>query len=163
MVPENELASFIALAMAADGKPRFSLEVFTYLEEAATMAPRILADLRTVQASNVALRNALAGLYNAAARGTVYQPLLGALKVAEKAVTDPDPGAPIREALATKDAAIARLSGLGGSIAKAILSNLQDRKGFDHWWDGIDEDIQAEIEGALARIASEALDPKAVA
>lgn len=37
-------------------------------------------------------------------------------------------------------------------ISKKILSELNDRSGFDGWWDGIDADIQKEIHESIAKI-----------
>lgn len=34
--------------------------------------------------------------------------------------------------------------------SNAVIHNLQDRKGFDGWWLGIDSDIQDEIQQSLA-------------
>ena len=35
-------------------------------------------------------------------------------------------------------------------IARAVLKELKGRKGFDWWWDELDEDIKEEIETELA-------------
>lgn len=37
-------------------------------------------------------------------------------------------------------------------ISTKILSELNDRSGFDGWWDGIDDDIQKEIHETIAKI-----------
>lgn len=34
-------------------------------------------------------------------------------------------------------------------VVEAILRDLEDRAGFDHWWDGIEMDIQEEIRETL--------------
>lgn len=36
------------------------------------------------------------------------------------------------------------------AAAEAVISDLRDRRGFDHWWDEIDEDIQNDIREVLA-------------
>ena len=40
-------------------------------------------------------------------------------------------------------------SKMSEAIVDEILNELGSRKGFNHWWDDIDEDIQGEIEEAL--------------
>jgi len=37
-------------------------------------------------------------------------------------------------------------------IVEAILENLEDRSGFDHWWDGLDDGTASEIRQKLADI-----------
>ena len=41
------------------------------------------------------------------------------------------------------------LSALANDCVRAVLKNLDDRSGFDHWFDSIDEEIQAEIRESL--------------
>ena len=43
------------------------------------------------------------------------------------------------------------------NIVDAVLKDLEDRSGFDWWWDGIDEDVQAEIRSALVEIVRQEL------
>lgn len=38
---------------------------------------------------------------------------------------------------------------LAEMIVDSILGDMDDRKGFDHWWHGIDEEIQEEIKEDL--------------
>ena len=44
-------------------------------------------------------------------------------------------------------------------IAAAVLSELEGRKGFDWWWDDLDEDIQQEIREALTERVAAVLVP----
>jgi hypothetical protein len=37
------------------------------------------------------------------------------------------------------------------AAAEAVLDDLNDRSGFDHWWGDIDGDVQREIRGELAK------------
>lgn len=46
-------------------------------------------------------------------------------------------------------------------IVKAVLTDLCDRSGFDHWWDGIDSSIRAEIRRELKRKVVDVLVSKA--
>lgn len=41
-------------------------------------------------------------------------------------------------------------------VTKEILKALNDRKGFDDWWDGIEEDIQEEITSEIIEIIERA-------
>ncbi len=47
---------------------------------------------------------------------------------------------------------------LARTIVQAVLADLRDRAGFDHWWDEIDEDIQAEIVADLGEQVQQVLD-----
>lgn len=42
------------------------------------------------------------------------------------------------------------------AAAKAVLDDLNDRSGFDHWWGNIDSDIKREIRGDLAKAIEKA-------
>lgn len=42
-------------------------------------------------------------------------------------------------------------------ISAAVLSELEGRKGFDWWWDDLDEDIQQEIRDALTERVADLL------
>lgn len=44
-------------------------------------------------------------------------------------------------------------------IVKAVLHELKDRGGFDHWWDDIEPETKAEIEQALVRVVKEQIEP----
>ncbi|HEV2559447.1 MAG TPA: hypothetical protein VGU45_12535 [Microvirga sp.] len=46
---------------------------------------------------------------------------------------------------------------LGREIADWVMAVLGDRKGFNGWWDGIDEDVQEEIMDSLAEAAAGAI------
>ena len=46
------------------------------------------------------------------------------------------------------------------AAAKAVLRDLDDRSGFDHWWGNIDGDIQQEIRAELAKVIEKAYDIK---
>lgn len=43
-------------------------------------------------------------------------------------------------------------------IAAAVLRDLSDRKGFDWWWDDLDDEIQADIEEDLTKTVQKVLD-----
>lgn len=43
---------------------------------------------------------------------------------------------------------------------EAVLRDLCDRSGFDHWWGEIDDDIQQEIRVELAEVIEKAYDIK---
>ncbi len=47
---------------------------------------------------------------------------------------------------------------LSEKIRDKVLEALGDRKGFDYWWDELDEDIQDEISGYLDQAIQEVLD-----
>lgn len=34
-------------------------------------------------------------------------------------------------------------------VVDAVLKDLQDRSGFDHWWDDISDDVQEEVRADL--------------
>lgn len=40
---------------------------------------------------------------------------------------------------------------VAAKIVKAVITDLSDRSGFDHWWDDIDSGIRAEIRRELKR------------
>ncbi len=42
-------------------------------------------------------------------------------------------------------------------IVEEIIDFLRDRGGFDHWWDGIDEETQEEIKEGLEEIVKNKL------
>lgn len=44
------------------------------------------------------------------------------------------------------------MDSLAQKIVKAILDELNDRKGFDWWWDELDADIRNEIRDELTEI-----------
>lgn len=46
---------------------------------------------------------------------------------------------------------------LAKKIVEAITLDLLGRSGFDHWWDGIDDDIRHEIEAKHVRLAQRVL------
>jgi hypothetical protein len=46
------------------------------------------------------------------------------------------------------------------AAAEAVLRDLCDRSGFDHWWGEIDHDIQQEIRDDLAAVIEKAYDIK---
>lgn len=41
------------------------------------------------------------------------------------------------------------------AAAEAVLHELNDRSGFDHWWGNIDGDVQEEIRDELAKVIDE--------
>lgn len=43
------------------------------------------------------------------------------------------------------------------SAAEKIIDNLEDRSGFDHWWGGIDAEVQREIQLEIASIIQDAI------
>lgn len=43
-------------------------------------------------------------------------------------------------------------------IVKVVLDDLDGRSGFDHWWGGIDVDIQNEIRATLVGLVDGVLD-----
>jgi hypothetical protein len=46
---------------------------------------------------------------------------------------------------------------MSDALAQAVLDVLRQRKGFDHWWDHIDADIQREILEEIATLLHDAL------
>lgn len=56
----------------------------------------------------------------------------------------------------------AQPSGAGFVAVGKILNDLTDRRGLRQAWEGIDEDIQAEIKHAWALLITEVLDMQAV-
>lgn len=53
------------------------------------------------------------------------------------------------------------MTSLEQAIVKAVLKNLDDRSGFDHWWGSIDRSIQREIREDLAADVRAVLDKAA--
>ncbi len=49
------------------------------------------------------------------------------------------------------------IGSVGRTISLMILTELQDRKGFDDWWDDLDQDIKTEIWDLLSEKTDEFL------
>jgi hypothetical protein len=49
---------------------------------------------------------------------------------------------------------------MSAEIVEEILHELKGRKGFDWWWEEMDEDIQQEIKGLLVVIIDQGLGKK---
>lgn len=48
-------------------------------------------------------------------------------------------------------------AGLAEELVGAVLDDLRDRRGFEAWWDEIDDDVQAELRDDLASIMRKSL------
>lgn len=51
------------------------------------------------------------------------------------------------------------MSTMAKAIVSRVMKNLGDRAGFDHWWDGISEDVQNERLDSLVQDVERELAP----
>ena len=47
---------------------------------------------------------------------------------------------------------------IANDIVTTVLNDLENRSGFDHWWDDVDEEIQDEVRQVLAAKVQQVLD-----